>query len=1138
MNNKKSWIVLSGFLIVICLSLFMRQQGSVHAADNNRGLVDGSPSFHSACSSPDNTDNGGYDDAVDYNDNICSGQSSTWIYKNGYVYWSTKSKVATNQKATLYRTIGWDITFFADLNHDGIIGENEQITIEVARTIGGEYYSNMNYYYIHHRQKETDGILYNYSLYAMSYDRLQELAMNHEAKENDGKTPIADAIFSTNRVVISIDAIMITIERDAKGNENPSGYVKSEDGTSRQGVSAYASGTIKTEGKIYRCRDEKDYNYLMEHFNGASIATYKNSGVAVNFKITLEYYLDEATYGFSASNGWSVNRNTGQIFYNGKPYTEEWYYWEARRIKDFKSQISGIGYKLTGWWRCGRGDCMISDENIYHTSYLARYAEYKPIGANIYTGNGTLKLYADSEPSWRANDYTIEYYSKMKADSNEYVLVGKQECEYGKSYQYYYSSNTSAPVQNGVKLLYWTDTVDGSGQKKLCGSTFSSDDYPKVKKTTGYVIKMYAIWGIQPYTITCNENQPAGDAVLHQFYEIYGVGFTTHKALAETVKSSNPFYWSKSKYLIDADEISLSVPTYNKYIWNGYWDKKQERQFILSNGSMLFSSSETFEKNTTIYGKWEKNYSLTIHYKLGKQVTVTNNKNGYGVDKNGYLTINGKTATFHYLATDSVEVLEVPSCVKKDGCTTEKKWWIKDSSDFLTGGRTYAAKTLAKKAGGDLTKENVVVELELPWSLFEYYVDYYMWNSSRNKYEIKATQDCQYGKTYCFFSEKNTEASVIPDGSVFKGWNKKESQSSVDYLPGEKFKNLCEKAGGRISLYGVWQPQTYQIDLNGNCPSDAIQAVKMGTTQISYVYGKGFCNPELGNAVQSYCRIQIPSCEGYVFSGYYDQQKGGKQMIDATGKSTGNLSVSMPGRTFYAQWSQKTYRISYYANGGSFPKTSFGNEQMIAKEGIPYGTFLPSVIAPTKEGYSFDGYRLESESGEEWYNRFLNAGNRRYLLTQDANVYAKWLDDIVPTGTIRANAGSSKGAWTNQTVQLSVNGSDAGSGVVKMQLYQKRYYENEYQLVEEWTTSPVKSISRTRLVDTNGISSFYCVIYDARGNTNYRILGTDSNVTNINTTSIYMDKTAPKITAPIIEAFRVGDQVAKVSLYASDDAIE
>jgi hypothetical protein len=154
------------------------------------------------------------------------------------------------------------------------------------------------------------------------------------------------------------------------------------------------------------------------------------------------------------------------------------------------------------------------------------------------------------------------------------------------------------------------------------------------------------------------------------------------------------------------------------------------------------------------------------------------------------------------------------------------------------------------------------------------------------------------------------------------------------------------------------------------------------------------------------------------------------------------------------------------------------------------------------------------------------------------DLYASWVDDIVPTGIIRASAGTSSNAWTNQNVLMTITANDLGSGVTKIQLYQKRYNESSYRMIKEWNTSPTKSYTGSVTVSTNGISSFYCIVWDAAGNTNRRIFGTDSDIASTKTTVIYVDKVAPEITKPELSDAKAGDDGAYVSLYASDDVIE
>jgi hypothetical protein len=358
------------------------------------------------------------------------------------------------------------------------------------------------------------------------------------------------------------------------------------------------------------------------------------------------------------------------------------------------------------------------------------------------------------------------------------------------------------------------------------------------------------------------------------------------------------------------------------------------------------------------------------------------------------------------------------------------------------------------------------------------------------------------------------------------------------YLGGEEFLNLCSRADARLALYGVWESRICTIALMGNRPSDADSPVVMGTEQIYYIYGAGFYGNGDSGELQQDCTVWIPSCKGYVFRGFFSAQEGGTLMIDASGHSTDDLSYFGLVNVLYAQWEPETYRMTFYANGGRFADSSWGSAQAVTLGGIAYGSFLPATVSPVREGYSFGGYATDTDgTGAFWYDRYLNSGDLRYRETGDTSLYANWVDDILPTGIIHASAGTSSSAWTNQNVRLSITGSDSGSGVVKIQLYQKRYYETAYRLVGEWNTAPTQSYTAYTTVSTNGISSFYCIVWDAVGNTNRRAFGADADTATSGTTTIYVDKVAPQVTAPEVSGSSAGNS-ARVSLYASDDAIE
>lgn len=86
MRHVRLWVA-AGWILLCVLGIGgMVCNQRVQAAITNSGMVSGVPEYRSACGTPEDVSAGGYADAVIYNDRVCNGKSSTWQFKNGYVF--------------------------------------------------------------------------------------------------------------------------------------------------------------------------------------------------------------------------------------------------------------------------------------------------------------------------------------------------------------------------------------------------------------------------------------------------------------------------------------------------------------------------------------------------------------------------------------------------------------------------------------------------------------------------------------------------------------------------------------------------------------------------------------------------------------------------------------------------------------------------------------------------------------------------------------------------------------------------------------------------------------------------------------------------------------------------------------------
>ena len=147
------------------------------------------------------------------------------------------------------------------------------------------------------------------------------------------------------------------------------------------------------------------------------------------------------------------------------------------------------------------------------------------------------------------------------------------------------------------------------------------------------------------------------------------------------------------------------------------------------------------------------------------------------------------------------------------------------------------------------------------------------------------------------------------------------------------------------------------------------------------------------------------------------------------------------------------------------------------------------ITKPVKTGYTFKGYYTKGNGqGDQIITAdgYITDKITNTTYTVNATLYAYYVDEEKPTLTL---TNSSNGNWTNKDVTITLNGADSGSGIKE---YQLKYSGSSN--VWEKTTAPK---------DTWGAERNETVYY--------RVVDNAGNESDAVSTSIKIDKTAPKI---------------------------
>lgn len=266
-------------------------------------------------------------------------------------------------------------------------------------------------------------------------------------------------------------------------------------------------------------------------------------------------------------------------------------------------------------------------------------------------------------------------------------------------------------------------------------------------------------------------------------------------------------------------------------------------------------------------------------------------------------------------------------------------------------------------------------------------------NGTYTRYNAKATANASFqvvylgdvsaaNKTTVFYPcipDRNTIKTTIGSSDantniVQKMMGKDGSKTTTVSLSATKsldFVNTTGSAKNITKYFGVWIAgsfgKTYSNQAKATCT----------VTPASVTYPVTF-NPNGGTVStkskkvtigKTYGTLPTPTRTGYEFDGWYTRESGGT-------KVTANTSVGTdPPTTLYAHWKGKNYTVTLDANGGTVGMKS---------RTATYGSEYPALPAPTREGYTFDGWYTQITDGTKVDD------NTTVTTAADHTLYAHW----------------------------------------------------------------------------------------------------------------------------------------------------
>ncbi|MBQ7545842.1 MAG: InlB B-repeat-containing protein, partial [Clostridia bacterium] len=178
-------------------------------------------------------------------------------------------------------------------------------------------------------------------------------------------------------------------------------------------------------------------------------------------------------------------------------------------------------------------------------------------------------------------------------------------------------------------------------------------------------------------------------------------------------------------------------------------------------------------------------------------------------------------------------------------------------------------------------------------------------------------------------------------GYTFTGWLVDSATGSTYYNTNVTLTPAANKTS--YTFYAKWTANTTTVTLDSDwyangTAADSEPADEPGDTSVTATYAAAMPNLTV-----------LPQTTGYTFGGYWSGKTGtGKQYYDASGHSANNWDVDAATATLYAEWTAKTYKITY------LPGEADENSQGIESSAIAYDA--DATIGGLPNGWTYTGH--------------------------------------------------------------------------------------------------------------------------------------------------------------------------------------
>ena len=218
----------------------------------------------------------------------------------------------------------------------------------------------------------------------------------------------------------------------------------------------------------------------------------------------------------------------------------------------------------------------------------------------------------------------------------------------------------------------------------------------------------------------------------------------------------------------------------------------------------------------------------------------------------------------------------------------------------------------------------------------------------------------------------------------------------VELAAGYKHQSNWTKVSGTEDTEGA-KYRVGSITVSSSASSISYTAPSVKTKSIARNGNGGSSGSNVTLTYGQSATVSALSRTGYTFTGW-NTNAAGTGTAYTTSLTTAQVNSIVLGSTstLYAQWNANKYTVSLNKNNGTG-----GSNSTTAT----YASAMPTITAPTRTGYTFEGYYDSNSGGIKYYNANGTSAKSWDKTSNNSTLYARWTP-ISKNITLNANGGS------------------------------------------------------------------------------------------------------------------------------------